>query len=131
MTKKLAVGAAAGLGAGVFLGGFVLGHALGATTALDHVADLRRFAECKGRSRRGSEWVYRADVAERAGERVVPEGTESRWRLRPYQGPLVPGYFELLPVLGRLEHGVVKRLDLPNDPAQPIPSLPGPPFPTD
>ena len=121
MTKTLTVGAAAGLGAGVFLGGFVLGHALGATTALDHTADLRRSAECRGGERGGSEWVYRADAVEGAGERVAPGGAESRWRLRPYRGPLVPGYFELLPVLGRLEHKVVGWLGLPNDPAGPLP----------
>lgn len=119
MAKTLAIGAASGLGVGVFLGGFVLGHALGATTALDHVADLRRFAECRGEGPGGA-WVYRAGVGG-AGERVAPSGAESRWRLRPYRGPLVPGYFELLPLLGRLEHRVVGWLGLPNDPAGPLP----------
>lgn len=110
----------------VFLGGFLLGHALGATTALDYLSDLRYFAECKGEW--GSEWYFHSDLppAHQAGEPVAPErssagwivpGAESRFRLRPYQGPKVPGYFELLPILGRVEHEIVKWMSLPNDPA--------------
>lgn len=110
----------------VFLGGFVLGHALGATTALDYVSELRYFAECKGEG--GSEWYFRSNLppAHQAGEPVAPQGSsaqwvvsgaESRFRLRPYQGPKVPGYFELLPILGRIEHKIVAWMRLPNDPA--------------
>ena len=83
------------------------------------------------RGERGSEWFFRADAPYgEAGRPVAPEGSsaawivpgaESRWRLRPYGGPLVPGYFELLPLLGRAEHRIVERLGLPNDPAGRLP----------
>ena len=111
----------------VFLGGFLLGHALGATTALDYVAELRYHAECKGEW--GSEWFFHSDLppVAQAREPAAPEGSsaewivpgaESRFRLRPYdQGPKVTGYFELLPILGRMEHKIVKWMSLPNDPA--------------
>ena len=99
-----------------FLGGFVLGHALGVTTALEHTVHLRRFAECKGKW--GSEWFFHSDHSpERAGKPVAPEGSsatvivpgsESGFRIRPYRGPLVPGYFKLLTILGKVEHKIVE-----------------------
>ncbi len=128
MGSTLVAGLLAGGGALAFVGSFLVGHALGATTALDHVSDLRRFAECRGE--RGSEWFFADAPHGEAGGPVAPEGSsaarivpgaESRWRIRPYAGPLVPGYFELLPFLGRMEHKIVERLGLPNDPAGRLP----------
>jgi hypothetical protein len=80
-------------------GGFLWGYAWGVEYALNNIANLRYFAECKGRW--PSEWVFHPDSGEPNAGKPVAATQDARRYARP---------FARLSVLRRLEYDLAEKL---------------------